>query len=117
MEKKKIIAVQLCESIDLKSFIQNFSGKLPTIDSREFFFQNESQQVVYIFNYGVVCFFGYPETDRTGLVNQVRKFCTHLLEENIHEEYEIHIRPGSFEIEFDHITIGEPDPVSIKLIC
>jgi len=49
-------------------------------------------------------------------VNQVRKFCTHLLEENIHEEYEIHIRPGSFEIEFDHITIGEPDPVSIKLI-
>jgi len=52
MEKKKIIAVQLCESIDLKSFIQNFSGKLPTIDYREFFFQNESQQVVYILTMG-----------------------------------------------------------------
>lgn len=112
----KIIAFQISESIDLPGYLQACSGKLPPIESNEYFSHNETNQYLYLFNYGVACFLGYQDAEIAAILEQIRKFSTKNLEEKMQEEYDILIKPSSFEIGFNHVTIGEPDPASIKLI-
>jgi uncharacterized Rmd1/YagE family protein len=116
METMKILAYQITEQIDLKKFVHSFSGKVPQIDSGEYFFRNEKDQYLYLFKYGVACFLGYQEREREELVKLILQFSTQEVEGKIQEEYHLQISPDAFEIGFNHITIGEQDPASIKLI-
>ncbi len=116
MKTMKIVAFQISEHIDLKRFIQAHSGKVPQVDSNDYFSWNEMDQYLYLFKYGIACFSGYDETEIEKLLKQIQEFSIKDIEGNIQEEYDIQIKPGSFEIGFNHITIGEADPASIKLI-
>lgn len=116
METMKIIALQVSEHIDLKQFIHTHTGKVSQVESNEYFSHNEKGQYLYLFKYGVACFLGYSETDRDSLVRGILQYSTKEVESKVQEEYDIQIVPGSFEVGFNQITLGEPDPASIKLV-
>lgn len=52
----KLIALNIADSIDIKTLKTNFAGKLITSTSTELFFKIDDNKYVSIFNYGVVAF-------------------------------------------------------------
>lgn len=116
METKTILAYQISGQIDLKKFVLAHSGNILQLDANDYFCRSEKGQYLYLFKYGVACFLGYQETEIGSLIRQIQECSTIEMEDKIQEEYDIQIDPGAFEIGFNHITIGEADPASIKLI-
>jgi hypothetical protein len=55
----KVYAYQYSESIDIKSFKSDFTAELSYSSSDELFYKVDPTLYVYVFKYGVVCFFNY----------------------------------------------------------
>lgn len=112
----KIIAFQVGEHLDLRKFLLTSTGNESATEATDYFSSNEKDQYIYLFKYGVACFLGYSEPDMDRLLLQLRECSAKPVNGKYQEEFDIQIKPGTLEIGFNHITIPDPDPASIKLI-
>ena len=53
---RNIYAYQIAESIDLRLFRKNYTGKEYFANSSEVFYTTDNEQYLYVFSYGVVVF-------------------------------------------------------------
>lgn len=112
----KTTAFQIADSINIKELKKGYVGKLLYSDSDELFYENDIDKYVYIFEYGVVSFFGFDQIEMTQFINLLYNYTDSALENKISEDFLIEIKPGKTEVGYDKICINEIDSDIIRII-
>lgn len=113
---KKIIAVQMAESIDIKKLRKEYSGNEYYFDSSEVFYQNEDDRYLYITSYGVLVFSGCDETKLSEMLTFVKSFCRNLLIDRLTEEFTIFEDAKVDRFEYNAIHLSRFDPNLLRII-
>ena len=69
---RNIKAVQIAESIDIKSFKKVYAGVEVSSDSSELFYKNDQERYLYITTFGVIVASGYDETKLSELLEFIK---------------------------------------------
>jgi uncharacterized Rmd1/YagE family protein len=113
---QKVLSYQIADSIDLKAFKAAFKAELHYSDSDELFYKTGSQQFIYVFKYGVVCFLNYDAIKISEFLRLISSYCKNLFDQNLTEEFEIHTNAGKNKIGFNSIEIAASDIEVLRLI-
>ena len=113
---RKIIANQIAESIDIKTFRKEYAGIEYSFDSSEVFFKNEQERYLYITTFGVIVFSGYDETKQSDLLEYIRPFCRNLLSDKLSEEFTIIEGTSEDRFEYNEIHISKFDASVMRII-
>ena len=112
----QVLSYQVADSIDIKQFKSAFKAELYYSDSDELFYKLGDEQFIYVFKYGVVCFFNYDAIKISGFLQLISDFCKNRFEENLSEEYLIETNAKENRIGYNQIEVKEADIETVRLI-
>jgi required for meiotic nuclear division protein 1 len=112
----KVQSYQISESIDIKSFKAAFTGNIFHAEADELFYEIASQKYLYVFKYGVVCFLGYNETEKSAFIQLIKTHCKNILEEKLNEEFEIETNAVKIKFGFNRIELVKADEEMLRLV-
>ncbi|MFD2562841.1 RMD1 family protein [Aquimarina rubra] len=114
--KNKAYAVQIAEVISIRNCKNQYKATLLFSDADELFYSLNEEQYVYVFKYGVVCFYNIDE-------NQIEKICSEILVfarnhniGNMSESMEITLGGSSNLVSFSQVSLKEFSLESLRLI-
>jgi len=113
---KKVIAFQIAESIDIKTFRKEYTGQEIYYSTSEAFYTNDLEQSLYILAYGVVAFMGYDEIKMSETIDYLKSFCRNSLTEKLREEFVIHTTTNKDAFDYNEIHITNPNPKVYRII-
>ena len=111
---KRVIAFGIADSIDIKGVKQVLELDLLYSDAHELFYASGEDSCVYIFNYGIVCFFNYREEERGRILELIRPHCRNVFTDILNEEYEV--ITGPLLVGYNRIQIPSYHPDLIRII-
>ncbi len=91
----KVQSFQISDNIDVKLFKSAFTAELIYFDSDELFYQIGSEEYIYVFKYGLVCFLNNDDIKITDFIKLLSPYCKNFLGNNMREDY--HIETGATE--------------------
>jgi uncharacterized Rmd1/YagE family protein len=112
----RVLSYQIADSIDLKTFKNDFTAQLVYADADELFYRLETDQYVYIFKYGVVCFLGYDELKVAEFIKFVSQYCKNLTETKLWEEFIIETGTEETKIGYNKIEMADTSPEAFRII-
>jgi uncharacterized Rmd1/YagE family protein len=93
-----------------------YDGTIQFSDADELFYGTGSGQYLYIFKYGVVCFFGYEPSKITEFLSFIKPYCKYPLAELLTEEFLIETGAKEIKIGYNKIEIIKEDAEILRLI-
>jgi uncharacterized Rmd1/YagE family protein len=112
----KVVAFQVAENIDIKSFRTFFTAELFYADSEELFFRMGSDRFMYVFKYGVVCFLNHDEIKVGEFMRLINPYCKNFLDNKYQEEYQIETDAKENKIGNNKIEVIKSDPETMRVI-
>lgn len=112
----KAYAIQISERINIKSCKIFFSGKLMFFDTDELFFQKSKEQYVYIFKYGIVCFYNIIEDEKKKIIQELIPFCKNPLNELIYEEIKVISNTDITKVSLETIQLSNFNIESLRVV-
>lgn len=112
----RVIAFQIADSIEVKSFRQSYKEGLYHYDSDELFYKTGPEDFVSVFKYGVVAFMNYDEPGREGFLKRIAPFCKNVFQLPLSEEFEVETNAKENKFGFNKIEIIRPDIEVLRLI-
>jgi uncharacterized Rmd1/YagE family protein len=111
-----VFSYQIADTIDIKQFKATFKAELYHSDADELFYKAGTQQFVYIFKYGVVCFLNYDPIEIAAFLQLISSFCKNLFAEQLSEEFVIETEANENKIGYNKIEIVSADIDVLRLI-
>lgn len=102
---KKVVSYQIADTIDVKQFSSAFKAELYYSDPSELFYQTDSDQFVYVFKYGAVCFLNYDAVAISQFLRLITPFCKTLFADSLTEEYLVDTNAKEVRVGFNKIEI------------
>ena len=112
----KVIAYQIADSIDIKTFKLNFKGDLIYGDSDELFYNVNDEQYIYIFKYGVISFSNYDAAGISGFLQTILPFCKNRFDEALSDEFIVETGAPEIKVGHNKIAITSADRNVIRII-
>lgn len=112
----QVLSYQIADSIDVKSFKAAFKADLQYSDSDELFYRMDSDQFIYIFKYGVVCFLNFDPVKVSEFLHLIGPYCKNRFEESLNEVYRIQRNARENKIGYNEIQIMGSDIEVLRLI-
>jgi uncharacterized Rmd1/YagE family protein len=112
----KIFALQISDSIDLKSLQNDFASELIFSNHNELFYEVDTEVYISVFKYGAVCFFNCKEERKNDFIKLLSKHCKIFYDSELSKEYNVEPTTGELKFEFNSIKINYIDIDCIKLI-
>ncbi len=112
----KVQSFQISDTIDIKSFKIYFTAKLIYSDSDELLFQTGTDQFVYVFKYGVVCFLNCDDIKIAEFIKLIATYCRNFIESKLFEEYLIDVNASENKIGNNKIEITKSDVETFRVI-
>jgi uncharacterized Rmd1/YagE family protein len=112
----QVLSYQIADSIDIKQFKLVFKAELQYSDSDELFYCIDTDQYIYVFKYGVVCFLNYDSIGISSFLQLIGPFCRNLFEESLNEEFTIETNARENRIGYNKIEIVSPKVDVLRLI-
>jgi uncharacterized Rmd1/YagE family protein len=112
----KVISFQISDSIDIKQFKLFFTAELIYSDSDELFFKMGDDQYIYVFKYGVVCFFNHNDIQISQFIKLISPYCRNFFENKMHEEYQIETGANETKVGNNKIEIVKADIEAFRII-
>lgn len=117
MKTKKITAFHIAESINLKEFCAHFQGNIVFSSNTEILYTNDQKTYLYIFNYGGIAFYNYPEEEMHLILDQVQNYSAFPLKTKIREDYILKEIPHNpIYVDFESITVPSIKEDVIKVV-
>ena len=113
---ERVMAYQVADSLDLRSLRAALKDSLLYHDSEELFYETGSGRYCYLFRYGVVCFFRYPEEDCRAFLQFLQPYGRNAFPEPISEELQVESAQPGIRISHNSIAVRELNPRMIRLI-
>lgn len=111
-----VTAYQIADSIDIKAVKGAFKAELHYSDSDELFYLPDTNEYIYVFKYGVVCFLNYDPVQVSGFLQFIVPFCKNFLGESLSEEFIIETGAHENKIGYNKIEIVRTDIEVLRLI-
>ncbi|MGY3793417.1 RMD1 family protein [Aquimarina sp. 433] len=114
--KTKAYAVQIAEAISIRNCKKNFEAKLLFSDSDELFYELYSMQYIYVFKYGVICFYNLSDEDIKKNYLEILEYSKNSISEEISESMDIIVDSNVNTVSFGNVSLQQFDVESIRLI-
>lgn len=111
-----VVAYQVANSINIKNSKQQLSWQLLFQDSGELFYKHSPEKYIYLFHYGMVCFFNMTKNEIEFLLQEIKPFCDTFLTKRNSEEIPIDIQSNTLKVRFDHVVLPELNYEMLRLI-
>jgi uncharacterized Rmd1/YagE family protein len=111
-----VVAFQVAKTIHIKTCKQQLSWQLLFQDSDELFYKSSTKKFIYIFHYGMVCFFNMTKTEIDIILQDIKPFCDTFIVKRNSEEIPIDIQPDTLKVQFDHVILPELNHEMIRLV-
>jgi uncharacterized Rmd1/YagE family protein len=102
---QKVVSYQIADTIDVKQFSAAFKAELYFSDPSELFYKIDSNQFVYVFKYGAVCFLNYDAVSISRFLLLIKPFCKTLFEDSLTEEYLVEPDAKELRVGFNKIEV------------
>jgi uncharacterized Rmd1/YagE family protein len=112
----KVLAYQIADSIDIKSFKNSFNVPPHFADTEEAFYIIDSNKFIYVFKYGVVSFLNYSEAGVSKFIQYITPFCKNFSEYRHSEEFEIDTNATDIRFEYNKIAITNANVDMLRII-
>jgi uncharacterized Rmd1/YagE family protein len=76
----------------------------------------DTDQFIYVFKYGVVCFLNYDSIRITSFLQLIEPYCRNLFETSLSEEFQIETGAAEYKLGYNKIEIISPDVDVLRLI-
>ncbi|WP_207533180.1 RMD1 family protein [Desertivirga arenae] len=113
---QRILSYQIADSIDIKQFRVDFKGELYYGDSDELFYKMDTEEFIYIFKYGVVCFLNFDAIRISQFLRLITNYCKNRFTEELSEEFDIETNATENKIGYNTIAIKGIDTEKIRLV-
>jgi uncharacterized Rmd1/YagE family protein len=117
-----ISAYHIADSINLKQFKSDFTGKLISSSSSELFFSIEGGGYLYIFNYGNVAFANVSDVEKSRILIHLKNYLTNPISDDIvhpdfYDDYMIRTHDTDKPLfDFDDLLIDHISEEIIKIV-
>lgn len=102
---QKVVSYQIADSIDVKQFSAAFKAELYYSDPSELFYKIDTDQFVYVFKYGAVCFLNYDAVSISQFLRLITPFCKTLFEDSLTDEFLVETDAKELRVGFNKIEI------------
>ncbi|WP_018614854.1 RMD1 family protein [Segetibacter koreensis] len=114
--QQQVISYQIADNIDVKTFKNVFKAELYHSDPSELFYKIDTDQYVYVFKYGVVCFLNCDPIKISEFLLLVSNYCKNPFSDSLSEEYQIKTNGNENKIAYKYIEIIGSDIEVLRLI-
>lgn len=117
-----IAAYHIADSINLKQFKSDFTGKLISSSSSELFYSIEGGGYLNIFNYGNVAFANVSDVEKSQILIHLKKYLTNPISDDIihsdfNDDYKIKKHDDNKPLfDFDDLSINHVNEEMIKIV-
>jgi uncharacterized Rmd1/YagE family protein len=113
---QRVISYQIAESIDLKAFCNEFKAPIHYSDPSELFYRIDSDQYLYVFKYGAVCFMNYSYEQITSFLRLIAPFCKNHFETPFTDEFMVETGGKDVKVGFNKIEITSATIDVLRLV-
>jgi len=113
---QKVVSYQIADTIDVKLFSAAFKGELYFSDPSELFYKIDSEQFVYVFKYGAVCFLNYDAVGISQFLLLITPFCKTLFDDSLTEEYLVETGAKELRVGFNKIEVPSANIDVLRLV-
>lgn len=112
----QVLSYQIADSIDVKALKSAFKATLHYSDADELFYKIDTDQYIYVFKYGVVCFLNYDPIKISEFLRLTAAYCKNLFSESLSEAYEIQTNARENKIGYNQMQIVGNNIEVLRLI-
>lgn len=109
-------AIQVADAISIKNCKLDFKGTLLFSGTDELFYEKDNEQYIYIFKYGVICFYNVEKNETQQITNQILQFSKNPLQDKLSDQIEIFVGNGDGEITPGYVNLPEFSVDKLRLI-
>lgn len=113
---QRVISYQIADSIDLKAFSAVFKASLYYNDPSELFYRIDTDQYVYVFKYGAVCFMNYHSHDIASFLQIITPYCKNLFEQSFTDEFMVETGGKDLRVGFNKIELPTVNIDVLRLV-
>lgn len=113
---QKVVSYQIADSIDLKQFIAVFKADLAYNDPAELFYRMDTDQYIYVFKYGAVCFMNYDPVRTSEFLQLIKPYCKNLFENSLTDEFLILTGAKELRVGFNQIDVPSASIDVLRLV-
>jgi uncharacterized Rmd1/YagE family protein len=112
----KTCAYQIADSLNIREIRKHYDENLIFFDSDELYYEIDHEKYVYVFEYGVLSFFGTDTDETQKIINYMSAFCENKLDEPIQEDFIIELNNSAISVYYNKIVINEINPDLLRII-
>ncbi len=112
----KAYAIQISDSISIRNCKNNFEEELIFYDSDELFYQRFQGQYIYVFKYGVVCFYNINKEEIKQICQEILKYAKNIILEDISEHINVVVGGTTNKVSFGTVTLKKFNVESLRLV-
>lgn len=113
---QKVISYQVADAIDIKAFCQAFKAELYYSDPAELFFKTNTDQYVYVFKYGAVCFLNYDSRAIAEVIELITPFCKNIFNNKLTDEFLVETGAKELRVGFNKIEVKSTNVDVMRLV-
>ncbi len=114
--KTEAYAIQIADVISIKNCRKNFEAELLFFDTDELFYEYFQGQYIYIFKYGVICFYNISKDNAEEICNEILMYGKSFIKEEVSENIDIIIGGTSNTVSFGTVTLKHFNVESLRLV-
>jgi required for meiotic nuclear division protein 1 len=114
--KQNVVSYQIADAIDIKQFITVFKADLAYADPAELFYRMDTDQFIYVFKYGAVCFLNYDPVRTSEFLQLIKPYCKNLFEQSLTDEFIIETGAKEVRVGFNKIDIPSASINVLRLV-
>lgn len=111
-----VVAYQVANTISTKECKQQLQWHLLFQDSDELFYLYSKDKYIYLFQYGMVCFFNLSKTEIDSALTIIKPFCDIYFTDKIAEEVNVEIKANTLQVNFESIVLPDFNSEMIRLV-
>ncbi|WP_299242964.1 RMD1 family protein [uncultured Aquimarina sp.] len=113
---REVYAVQIADTISIRNCKNDFEAELLFYDSDELFYEWFQGQYIYVFKYGVVCFYNINKDETERISNEILMYAKGIVKEDIPGNINVVIGGTVNKVSIGTITLKECSVESLRLV-
>ncbi|ULC60135.1 RMD1 family protein [Flaviramulus sp. BrNp1-15] len=111
-----VVAYQVASAINIKACKQELPWQLLFQNIDELYYTSSEQKYVYIFQYGMVCFFNMTIPEIEIALKTLQPYCSNYFSEKLSDSVEVFVKPNTLKVYFDKVILPTLDKEMIRLV-
>ncbi len=112
----KVQSKQIAQSITIKAVKSTLSFPLRFSDSDELFYQIAEEQYLYVFQFGIVCFFNGDKAKCEEIIAQIKPHTKGSVRDSLDESITVSIKENTLAVTFNSVIIPDFQEEMVRLI-